>query len=363
VTVEVINVGTAVQVNVRDTGIGIRSQDVGRIFDRFFRADDPVVQEARGTGLGLSIVKMFVEMHGGRVWVDTEVGRGSVFTFILPVPGAEPEPEQEEPLPPTPPPLTAQTVLVVEDDQDTAQLVRLLLESNNYHVLTTGRGQRALEIVQKSRVDLVVLDRLLPDVNGLEVLDALKEDPSTAEMPVIFLTIVEDDGEAMARGASAYITKPINEQLLLEQVETALSRQGRVLIVEDDPDTVDVLTRALRRVGFSTESAVDGYEALAIARRVRPDVVLLDLRLPGMDGYEALSHLKRNIATSTIPIIATSAHASNPLVERKRLIMLGATDFLPKPLAIEELIAAIDRAIEANRNPSLMAVNHNQLTT
>jgi signal transduction histidine kinase/CheY-like chemotaxis protein len=363
VTVEVINVGKAVQVNVRDSGIGIRPEDVGRIFDRFFRADDPVVQEARGTGLGLSIVKMFVEMHGGRVWVDTEVGRGSVFTFILPVPGAEPEPEQEEPLPPTPPPITAQTVLVVEDDQDTAQLVRLLLESNSYRVLTTGRGQRALEIVHKSRVDLVVLDRLLPDVNGLKVLDVLKEDPSTTEIPVIFLTIVEDDGEAVARGASAYITKPINEQLLLEQVKTALSRQGRVLIVEDDPDTVDVLTRALRRVGFSTESAVDGYEALAIARRVRPDVILLDLRLPGMDGYEALSHLKRNIATSTIPIIAISAHASNPLVERKRLMMLGATDFLPKPLTIEELIAAVDRAIEANRNPSLTVANHDQFTT
>jgi CheY-like chemotaxis protein len=190
-------------------------------------------------------------------------------------------------------------------------------------------------------------------MDGIEMLDTLKANPSTADIPVIVLTVVEDDGQAMARGASAYLVKPINEQLLLDQVKTALSRQGRVLIVEDDPDTVDMLTRALHRVGFTTEAAADGYEALAAARRARPDVILLDLRLPGMDGYEALSHLKRSITTSTIPIIAVSAHVSNPSVERKRLMMLGAIDFLPKPLNIEELIVTVDRAIEASRKPTL----------
>jgi PAS domain S-box-containing protein len=355
VHVEALNVGTAVQVNVRDTGIGIKKEDIGRIFDRFFRSDDSFVQESSGTGLGLPIVKMFVEMHGGRVWVDTELGKGSTFTFILPVPGTEPEPEEVS----MARPITTQTILVVDDDPDIAQLVRLLLENNGYRVLVAGRGHQALEILQKGAVDLVVLDRLLPDIEGLEILENLKSTPATSHIPVIVLTVVEDDGETIARGASAYLTKPIQESVLLQQVEAALSRQGLVLIVEDDPDTVEMLNRALRRVGFSTEAATDGYEALASARRARPDVILLDLRLPGMDGYEALSHLKRSITTSTIPIIAVSAHVANPAVEHKRLIMLGAMDFLPKPFVIEELIAAVDRAIEASRNPSVPVASNN----
>jgi PAS domain S-box-containing protein len=355
VHVEALNVGTAVQINVRDTGIGIKKEDIGRIFDRFFRSDDSFVQESSGTGLGLPIVKMFVEMHGGRVWVDTELGKGSTFTFILPVPGTEPE--SEEILMARP--ITAQTILVVDDDPDIAQLVRLLLENNGYRVLVAGRGHQALEILQKGAIDLVVLDRLLPDIEGLEILESLKSTPATSHIPVIMLTVVEDDGETIARGASAYLTKPIQESVLLQQVEAALSRQGLVLIVEDDPDTVEMLNRALRRVGFSTGTAMDGYEALAAARRARPDVILLDLRLPGMDGYEALSHLKRSITTSTIPIIAVSAHVANPTLERKRLIMLGAVDFLPKPFVIEELIAAVDRAIEASRNPNVPVASNN----
>jgi PAS domain S-box-containing protein len=351
VTVEVNNVGIAVQISVRDTGIGIKAEDIGRIFDRFYRADDPIVQEASGTGLGLPIVKMFVEMHGGRVWVDSEKGKGSSFTFILPVPGAELKPKEPKSL--IPPRIMAKTVLVVDDDTDIAQLVRLQLESNGYHVLTASRGQQAIEIIEEDEVDLIVLDRLLPDMDGMALLDTLKADPATAEIPIILLTIIEDDGDAVVRGASAYLVKPVNEQLLLDQIEAVLTRQGRVLIVEDDEDTVDMLARALRRVGFTTETARDGYEALAAARRIRPDVILLDLRLPGMDGYEALSHLKRSIVTSTIPIIAISAHVTNPEVERKRLIMLGATDFLPKPLAVEQLIATVDRVITAARAPNL----------
>jgi CheY-like chemotaxis protein len=166
----------------------------------------------------------------------------------------------------------------------------------------------------------------------------------------------------MARGASAYLIKPVNQRSLLEEIDTVLARQGRVLIVEDDLDTAKLLTRALRRVGFTTEAASDGYEALAAARRVRPNVIIMDLRLPGMDGYEALSHLKRNITTGTIPIIAISAHVTNPVAERERLIVLGATDFLPKPIDIEELIEAVDRATKLGRLASLPTTHNSQAT-
>jgi PAS domain S-box-containing protein len=360
VMIEATDVGMAVQVSVRDTGVGIDPEEIGRIFDRFYRSDDPVVQAASGTGLGLPIVKMFVEMHGGRVWVDSEQGKGSTFTFILPARGAELEAKEPTPLSMTPPPIMAKTVLVVDDDPDIAQLVRMQLESNGYRVLTANRGQKALEILKEHSVDLVVLDRILPDTDGLTLLDTLKTDADTAEIPVIMLTIVEDEGDAMPRGASAYLIKPVNEQLLLDQVEAVLTRQGRVLIVEDDQDTLTMINRALRRVGFTTDIAGDGYEALASARRFRPDVIILDLRLPGMDGYETLSHLKRNVATGTIPIIVTSAHVTNPVAERERLIALGTVDFLLKPLQVEELISTVDRAIEIARTRPVVPVSNAQ---
>jgi CheY-like chemotaxis protein len=347
-------------VSVRDTGVGIDPEEIGRIFDRFYRSDDPVVQAASGTGLGLPIVKMFVEMHGGRVWVDSEKDKGSTFTFLLPVRGAELQQEEPTPLPITPPPIMAKTVLVVDDDPDIAQLVRLQLESNGYRVLTANRGQKALEILREHTIDLVVLDRILPDTDGLALLDTLKTDPDTAEIPVIMLTVIEDEGDAMPRGASAYLVKPINEQLLLDQIESVLTRQGRVLIVEDDQDTLTMINRALRRVGYTTDIAGDGYEALASARRFRPDVIILDLRLPGMDGYETLSHLKRNVATGTIPIIVTSAHVTNPVAERERLIALGTVDFLLKPLQVEELIGTVDRALEIARTRSVVPISSMQ---
>jgi CheY-like chemotaxis protein len=241
------------------------------------------------------------------------------------------------------------TVLAVDDDADIAQLVRMQLENSGYRVLIASRGSQALEIVKEEKIDLIVLDKLLPDMDGLEILEQLKSDPSSAQIPIIMLTIIEDDGTAMSLGASGYLVKPVNEQLLLAQIDAVLTRQGRVLIVEDDPDTIDLLTQALRQVGFTTETARDGYEALTCARQLKPDVILLDLRLPGMDGYEALSHLKRSIATGVIPIIAISAHVTNPVAERERLIMLGATDFLLKPLSVESLIKAVDRAMELNK--------------
>ena len=355
VTVEALNVGTAVQVNVRDTGIGIKKEDVGRIFDRFFRSDDPFVQESSGTGLGLPIVKMFVEMHGGRVWVDTELGKGSTFTFILPVPGTEAESEEV----PLVRPITAQTILVVDDDPDIAQLVRLLLENNGYRVLVAGRGHQAQEIIQKGKIDLVVLDRLLPDMEGLELLESLKATPATAHIPVIMLTVVEDDGETMARGASAYLTKPINEPILLQQVEAALSRQGLVLIVEDDPGH-DRHAQPGAAPGGLLHRDRHGRLRGAGCRPPRSPRHHLAGPAPAGHGWlRSPQPLKRSITTSTIPIVAISAHVSNPAVERKRLIMLGAVDFLPKPLVIEELIATVDRSIEASRNPSLPVANNN----
>jgi len=341
----------AVRVDVRDTGIGIAPEDMGHIFERFYRADHPLVQETRGTGLGLSIVKMFVEMHGGRIWVESEPEKGSTFTFILPLPYEE----GEERVRRTPPRLKAhvRTILVVDDDRNAADLAKRRLEDGGYKVLIMGRGRTVEQYAEERQPDLILLDLILPDVGGLDVLRDLKENPVTADIPVVVQTIVPDDGTAQELGAVDYLTKPVDRELMLQSVEQALTWQGRVLIVEDDPDTVGLLEATMRQVGFTPLVASDGYEAMTMTRRYRPDLILLDLRLPGMDGYEALTHLKRDAVTQTIPIIAISAHVADVDQESKRLVALGAASFLPKPFSIGELLNEVEAALKSISGPSL----------
>jgi len=341
----------AVRVDVRDTGIGIDSEDMGRIFERFYRADHPLVQEASGTGLGLAIARMFVEMHGGRVWVESEPGEGSTFTFILPVPGHV---EEEGPGRRISPRLMARmrTILVVDDEPDVADLIRIQLEGSGYRVSVLGRGGSVVDWAEKKQPDLIILDLILPDGDGLEVLRALKKNTVTADVPVIVLTITQDDGTAWRLGAVDYLTKPVDSRDLLQSVERALTWQGRVLIVEDDVDTVGLLSAAMRQIGFTSLVAANGYEALAMTRRYRPDLILLDLRLPGMDGYEALTHLKRDAVTQTIPIVAISAHVADTEQERNRFIALGAASFLPKPFSIEELLSEVEAALQPISGPA-----------
>ncbi len=341
----------AVRVDVRDTGIGIAPEDLGHIFERFYRADHPLVQEAGGSGLGLSIVKMFVEMHGGRVWVESEQGKGSTFTFILPVAVQAEEEDQVHRIPPR---LMARTrtILVVDDDRDVANLVKMQLEDNGYRVCVLGSGRSVVAWAEEKRPDLIVLDLILPDVEGTAVLRALKENATTADIPVIVLTIVSDDGTARSLGAVDYLTKPVDSEDLLRSVEKALTWQGHVLVVEDDADTVGLLSVAMHQIGFTPLVAGNGYEALAMARRYRPNLILLDLRLPGMDGYEALTHLKRDAVTQAIPIVAMSAHVADAEQERKRLIALGANSFLPKPFSIEELLNEVEAALQPVAGPA-----------
>jgi PAS domain S-box-containing protein len=339
----------AVRVDVQDTGIGIASEDLGRIFERFYRADHPLVREASGTGLGLSIVKMFVEMHRGRVWVESELGKGSTFTFIIPVPAQVKEEGRR-----IPPHLMARTrtIMVVDDDPDIANLVKIQLESSGYRVFVLGRGRSVVARAEEKQPDLIILDLILPDWEGIDVLRALKENTVTADIPVIVLTITQDDGTAWSLGAVDYLTKPVEAKDLLRSVEQALTWQGRVLVVEDDADTVGLLSATMRQIGFTPLVAANGYEALAIARRYRPDLILLDLRLPGMDGFEALTHLKRDAVTQTIPIIAISAHVSDAEQERKRLIALGAHSFLSKPFSVEELLNEVEAALQPVSGPT-----------
>ena len=341
-----------VHVHVEDTGIGIAPENLARIFDRFFRADDPVVQEAGGTGLGLSIVKMFVEMLGGEIWVQSELGKGSTFSFSLPLP------RDEQPLP-VPDLLAAKPaaafthrpkILVVEDDQDLALLLRAELESDGYQVILAGSGEDALWLARDEQPQLIALDIMLPDVDGFVVLERLKAHPQTQSIPVVITSVLAEPDKGYALGAVDYIVKPFSKDKLLAAVRRALAplppvEPQRILVVDDDPDTLALMEEALHLHGYEILTARDGREALERVAEYAPDLLLLGIKMPGVDGYDVIRRLKGAEATRGIPIVVITASPVDQERDNVQVLGMGADQYLAKPLSIESLIQEIKKAI------------------
>ncbi len=344
------------QVDVADTGIGIAAEDLPRVFDRFFRADHPVVQEAGGTGLGLAIVKMFVEMLGGEIWAESELGVGSVFSFTLPLASIQlPEAEIIHPdliAVEAPPTIGRRTkVLVVEDDRDLALLLRRHLETEGYQVLLAGSGEDALWLSREEQPQLITLDIMLPDGDGFAVLERLKQNPVTAPIPVIIISVMADPARGYALGAVDYVVKPFDEEKLMESVHKALLPKEnetpvKLLVVDDDLDILNFLDQALSFHGYRVWTAASGREALEQVVEVQPDLILLDIKMPGMAGYEVIRHLKGNEATQAIPIIVITASPVDKERDRVRVLGMGAAQYVTKPLSIELLVREIKMAIE-----------------
>jgi PAS domain S-box-containing protein len=328
----------AVRLDVADSGIGISMEDQGKIFEKFYRADTPVMEGRGGTGLGLAITKELVELHGGRLWVKSEIDVGSTFTVVLPAAAQDLPASVLADLP-----AGAKKVLVVDDERDILALLRHQLAMQGYQVITAATGGKAITKAIDEQPDLITLDILLPDRHGFDVLRELKARPETAHIPVIVLSVVQDETSGYRLGAVDYIVKPLDEQRLLGSVAYILNRKGTVLIAEDTQDTADLLTELLTKHGYEALHAINGYETLATARREHPDLILLDLRMPGMDGYEALTRLKKDTETRNIPILVMSAHAADAVQERLRLQAMGAEDFVSKPFSLEELIQEVER--------------------
>ena len=330
--------GSEVRVSVRDTGIGIMLEDQGKIFDRFFRADDPLVQETPGTGLGLSIVKSLVEMHGGQVWVESELGEGSTFTFSLPIARWVAQVGDE-------PRHTTTKVLVIEDDLDVARLIQLHLAGDGREVLIAQRGDEALEMAQREHPALITLDILLPDADGFAILQELKSNPATQDIPVVIVSVLPDREEGLRLGAVDYVNKPIDEERLLRAVRQVLVRRGTVLVVDDDKDTLALLREILRTNGFGVRTTSRGLRAMRVAREVQPSLILLDLKLRDLDGQVVLKRLKVNPATQDIPVIVMTGSVTGDDMKREKVLALGAARFMTKPFSVEELIEEIEMVL------------------
>jgi PAS domain S-box-containing protein len=348
ITVSARRVVDKVQVDVTDTGIGISPEDQAKIFDRFYRADHPVVQETGGTGLGLAIVKSFVELHGGTLWVKSDPGKGSTFSFTMPIAVfAEPLPPLEEPPEGAQPVGHGKHILVVEDDADIANLVTQHLRETGYEVSISTRGDEVLEIARNEKPDLIALDVRLPGRDGFEVLQDLKLDPETEDIPVVILSIVTDPDKAYRLGAVDYLAKPVDEQRLVSTIHSVLFSRDMVLICDDSEDTQRLLREVLERYGFVARSVSDGRQVLAVAEKERPGLILLDLKMPGLDGYAVLEQLKRNENTRDIPVIVITASITDDRARREKAIALGAANLMTKPFSIPELVEEVRKTLES----------------
>jgi DNA-binding response OmpR family regulator len=282
-------------VSVIDTGMGIAPADQPKVFERFKQVGDTLTDKPKGTGLGLPICREIVEHHGGRLWVESAVGRGSTFAFSLPAAGAviARAPRQleleslvrqlrQQVVIATPARTDRQrSILVVDDDPNIRELLNQEFTESGFRVRAAPNGREAVAEVRRERPDLVVLDVMMPEMNGFDVAAVLKNDPQTSDIPIIVLSIVQDRERGFRLGVDRYLTKPIDTALLFEAVDALLAQRTshkRVLIVDEDQTTVKTLTDVLTARGYQVAEA-NGAELVEKAVAVQPDIIILSTLL------------------------------------------------------------------------------------
>jgi CheY-like chemotaxis protein len=297
--------------SVQDTGIGMTQEQMARLFQAFSQAEASTTRRYGGTGLGLAITRHFCQMMGGDIYVESEPGNGSTFTIRLPAEVgvlAEERPAITEPTAQEAP-QWASTVLVIDDDPTVHDLMRRFLGREGFHVVSALGGEEGLRLSRELRPQAITLDVMMPGMDGWAVLSALKGDPELADVPVIMVTIIDQKNMGYALGASEYITKPIDWERLVAVLRKYRvdHTPGCVLVVEDVDVTREMLRRVLEREGWTVAEAENGRVGLERVAKSQPDLILLDLMMPEMDGFEFLEELRRKDEWCSIPVVVVTA--------------------------------------------------------
>jgi CheY-like chemotaxis protein len=303
---------------VTDTGIGLSSEQLGKLFQAFTQADASTSRKYGGTGLGLVISRRFCQMMGGDISVTSEFGKGSCFTVRLPRVVSErraaipPTPSRPRAITPSgrPTPSPAEpiaTVLVVDDDQNARELMQRGLAKEGFRVVTAAGGEEGLRLARELQPDVITLDVLMPGMDGWAVLRALKNEPITAAIPVILITMVDDKDMGHALGAADYLPKPIDRERLVSLLHKYQVHPGPVLVVEDDPATREMMRRTLVNDGWTVDEAENGRIGLERVRQRPPGLILLDLMMPEMDGFAFVEELRKNDEWRRIPVVVVTA--------------------------------------------------------
>jgi GAF domain-containing protein/CheY-like chemotaxis protein len=352
-----------VVVAVSDSGTGIPADKLENIFEEFTQVDGSSTRAAGGTGLGLSITRHFVEMHGGRIWVESTIDVGSTFYVALPIEGpSDPSEEEvqevssvemEEGQAELEQESDRRVVLCVDDDEGVITLFRRYLSKQGYRVVSLVDSTAVLEQARELRPFAITLDVMMPQKDGWQVIQELKADPETREIPVVVCSIVSEKEYGLSLGASDYLVKPILEDDLL----AALERLGRyeepcqVLVVDDQAEDRDLLRRMIESwEGYEVVEAAGGQEAIDLVCQVRPDIIVLDLMMPEVDGFAVLESIKADRATRSIPIIVVTAkdltHEERELLNTRVEALLQKGIFNQQELLAD--VAAVLKRVEAD---------------
>jgi signal transduction histidine kinase/DNA-binding response OmpR family regulator len=330
---------------VADTGVGMDGDQVNRIFEPFTQADSSTTRRFGGTGLGLAITRRFCELMGGSIEAESTKGSGSTFTMRLPAVLGKPA-ERGQVAQPIPPGAGKTVVLAIDDDSSVHDLLKRTLERHGFHVESAYSGEEGLRLARKLHPDAITLDVLMRGMDGWGVLNALKADRDVCGIPVIMMTVLDNRNQGFLLGATEYLAKPIDRARLIE-VLSRYRRHGHpssALVVEDDFDSRRILSGALKSEGWAVEEAENGRVALDCLSRSRPSIILLDLMMPEMDGFEFVAKLRESSENRNIPIVVLTAKEVSP-EERKKLNGQVAKIVQKGSIAIDDLLRDLGAVI------------------
>jgi len=350
---------------VKDTGIGIPSEKLGAIFEEFSQADTSTTRKYGGTGLGLAICRRLVRLMGGELIVESQVGQGTEFSFAVPLESGVPLPAATAPAP-----LAARRVLVVDDNPTNRRVVLNMLAAAGMEVTEAGSGAAGLAALRQAQredaaFDLAIIDSEMPEMNGFELAQAVRADAAVGRTPLVMLTSSGQPGDGQRcrdLGIDGYLPKPASRSDLLEALKRVLADPGTagavkgdivtrhsiaesrrhltILVAEDNPVNQEVVAAMLRKRGHHIDVVANGRLAVDAVAGTRYDVVLMDIQMPEMDGFEATHAIRATPTGKDLPIIALTAHALSG--ERERCLSHGMSDYLTKPLRAHELFAAVE---------------------
>jgi CheY-like chemotaxis protein len=329
--------GGFVQIAVHDTGVGIAPEDQLRIFEEFQQVQDSMDRSYGGTGLGLPISKRLIEMHGGQIELDSAPGAGSTFTFTLPI-ALSTGPEE----------LAAAgrlLIAVVDNDLDAQRILRHMLEGAGYRVRGILDSRSAVDDLRRNTPSLIILDLLMEPVDGWAVLADLQHDPLLREIPVVICSVLDARHEQVGLLANVHasVQKPVRRDDLIALVNQ-IAPHATVLVVDDNPDDRQVLSTLLDSIGCQTLAVPDGATALAVLARERPSLVLLDLMMPGMDGFAFLERMQSISEIADIPVVVVSAKELDA-AEREWLSERTRAS-IHKPLDASAFIAFVEQHLK-----------------
>ncbi len=351
---------------VRDTGIGIAEEHLERLFKSFSQVDASTTRKYGGTGLGLAISKHLVEMMGGRIWVESEVGKGSTFHFTILVKTVVGQ--RRTYLSGKQTYMLGRRVLVVDDNATNRYILTRHMRTWGMQTISFSSAQTTLDWIEKGNTyDIAVLDMAMPQMDGLQLAQALREIPEVAEKPLVLLTSIgQSDSSDERKLFDARLTKPVKPAQLYEVIMRALTGQSdeplpraatgefhfdpdlskhlplHILVAEDNAVNQKVMLRILERMGYRADVAANGYEAIDAIQRQRYDVIFMDVQMPEMDGVTAMHKIREILPIEKQPrIVALTAHALPG--DREQYLELGMDDYLSKPIRPQTLVEALKR--------------------